>query len=198
MNFIAHLLLSGNDDEIIIGNFIADSVKGSNYKKYPAGIQRGIFLHREIDSFTDAHEIVRRSKSRLSTVYGHYTGVLIDIFYDHILVKNWSKYSKQSLPDFAKKMYSILSNHKEIMPEDAQYFLQYVLSNDRINTYIKFEVIGSVLQGMATRTKFISHMEDAQSDLENNYNELETDFNMFFPNLIDRIEEVKNSEKNTF
>ncbi len=93
MNFLAHIYLSGNDTDLIIGNFIADGIKGKKYKKFSPGIQKGILLHREIDTFTDAHPIVRQSTKRLHKNYGHYSGIIVDILYDHFLAKNWSRYS---------------------------------------------------------------------------------------------------------
>ena len=85
MNFLAHIYLSGNNKEITIGNFIADGIRGKDYKKYPEAIQTGILLHRQIDTFTDAHKTVRQSTKRLHENYGHYSGVIVDILYDHFL-----------------------------------------------------------------------------------------------------------------
>ena len=81
MNFLAHLYLSQDNTNIMIGNFIADHIRGNNYEEYSKEIQRGIFLHREIDTFTDNHQIVRKSKRRLHQRYRHYDGVIIDIFF---------------------------------------------------------------------------------------------------------------------
>ncbi len=93
MNFLAHLYLSPDNTEIIIGNFIADHIVGNKFQQYSDAIQKGIMLHREIDTYTDAHAIVRRSKRRLNERYRHYNGVIIDIFYDHFLAVNWNTYS---------------------------------------------------------------------------------------------------------
>jgi len=83
MNFLAHLYLSKDNQNIMIGNFIADAIRGNKFKHFPAEIQKGIILHRHIDTFTDQHPIVRISKRRLHERYGHYDGVIIDLFYDH-------------------------------------------------------------------------------------------------------------------
>ena len=104
MNFLAHLYLSGDNPKVKVGNFIGDFVKGKNLKdRFEADIARGIGLHREIDWFTDTHSIVKQSKDRLRPKYRHYSGVIVDIFYDHFLAKNWDRYSKQLLPDFAEE-----------------------------------------------------------------------------------------------
>ena len=83
MNFLAHIYLSGDDDELKIGNFIADSVKGKKFSQFPDQVQKGITLHRKIDSYTDSHPIVRESVLRLFPKYGHYSSVIVDILYDH-------------------------------------------------------------------------------------------------------------------
>ena len=82
MNFLAHIYLSGDDKAITIGNFIADGIRGNDYKKFPKNIQTGILLHRRIDTFTDAHKTVRQSTKRLHKNYSHYSGVIVDILYD--------------------------------------------------------------------------------------------------------------------
>ncbi|MEX0290603.1 MAG: DUF479 domain-containing protein, partial [Flavobacteriaceae bacterium] len=93
MNFLAHIYLSFGDDEITIGNFIADSIRGKKYKHLPERVQKGVILHRAIDTFTDAHPTVRQSSKRLHENYSHYSRVIVDIFYDHFLAKNWKNYS---------------------------------------------------------------------------------------------------------
>ncbi|MGB5646129.1 MAG: ACP phosphodiesterase, partial [Muriicola sp.] len=100
MNFLAHIFLSFGDKEISIGNFIADSIRGNKYTHLPATIQKGIILHREIDTFTDAHPIHKKSSKRLHPTQGHYSGVVIDVFYDHFLAKNWAQYSEEPLETF--------------------------------------------------------------------------------------------------
>ena len=92
MNYLAHIYLSGEDDFVKIGNFIADGIKGRKYKLYPGKIQIGILLHRKIDWFSDNDDIFKKSKRRLDKKYGHYKGVIIDIFYDHFLAKNWKNF----------------------------------------------------------------------------------------------------------
>ena len=94
MNFLSHLYLAGNSEGLIIGNFIADSVKGSAYNNFSKEIQQGLILHRKIDSFTDSHPVVEQSKQRLRAKYKKYSSVIVDIYYDHYLAINWKKYSE--------------------------------------------------------------------------------------------------------
>ena len=107
MNYLAHVYLSGTNDLIKIGNFMADSIKGNQYLNYEKEFQYGILLHRHIDSFTDSHPIYRQSKHRLHEKYGHYSGVIMDILYDHFLAKNWATYSRGKLEDFAVDFYHL-------------------------------------------------------------------------------------------
>ena len=104
MNFLAHAYLSGNNDGILLGNFVADSIKGKQYLDYPSDVGKGILLHRKIDYYTDSHKVFRDSKKRLSAKYGIFSGIIIDIFYDHFLARNWDDYSEVKLKSFVKKI----------------------------------------------------------------------------------------------
>ena len=129
MNFLAHLYLSRHNDELMIGNFIADSVKGSNFKGYSEGIAKGIIMHRAIDSFTDNHPVFLKSVHRLQPKYRKYSGVIMDIFYDHFLAKNWKEHSDEELADFTKRVHKIMIMNRDIMPEKSEQFLKYMLKN---------------------------------------------------------------------
>ncbi|MDX2195464.1 MAG: ACP phosphodiesterase [Cytophagales bacterium] len=183
MNFIAHLLLSGTHHEVILGNFIGDGVKGDQYKQYPPNVQKGIALHRLIDDFTDTHTIVKHSKSLLQPYYNHYSGILVDIFYDYFLTNHWDKYSAVPIQDFSHTMIQILLKFKPLMPQMPMFFLDYIVKNNRIMDYNKIETIEAVLQGMARRTKYTSGMEQATTHLKIYHQELEADFLTFFPQL---------------
>ena len=183
MNFLAHIYLSGNNDDLKIGNFIADAIKGKKYKEYPLKIQQGIILHRAIDSFTDSNNIVRRSKRRLHERYRHYDGVIIDILYDHYLAKNWSHYSKIPLNEYVQSFYSLLNSNFTILPEKVQYMLPYMSKGNWLYNYRTTEGIEKVLQGVDKRTKNKSQMHLAIEDLALHYTEFENDFTLFFEKL---------------
>ena len=104
MNYLAHIFLSGENEEIIIGNFIGDYVKGQDFKKYSESIRKGIILHRNIDSFTDRNEIILKAKSLLKKKYGKYSGIVVDIFYVYFLTKNWHVFSRLPLDDFIENL----------------------------------------------------------------------------------------------
>jgi len=185
MNFLAHLYLSGDNPKVMIGNFIGDFVKGKNLtERFDADIAKGIALHREIDWFTDTHAVVKQSKDRLRPKYRHYSGVIVDIFHDHFLAKNWDNYSKDLLPDFAEACYATIQQHEAVLPEDVKYMLPYMINGNWLVNYSKLEGIQKALSGMARRTRFESKMEESVIDLQANYEDFKKEFEVFFPDLI--------------
>ncbi|WP_372745849.1 ACP phosphodiesterase [Lutibacter sp.] len=183
MNILAHLYLSKSNKNILIGNFIADAVKGNKYNNYPKEIKAGILLHRAIDHYTDTHPIVKKSKRRLHKRYNHYSGVIIDILYDHFLAKNWKKYSEIPLNVYAKNIYKFLEKNNEILPLRAQNMLPYMTEFNWLVSYATINGIARVLAGMNKRTKGISQMDLAIEDLQIHYLEFEEDFTLFFNDL---------------
>lgn len=184
MNFLAHIYLSNKEEPIIIGNFIADFIKGNNYKHLPIEVQKGILLHRQIDSFTDQHEIVRKSRNRLHKCYGHYRGIIIDILYDHFLAKNWTDYSDKPLIKTEINFIKIMNNNWEILPEKVKNIIPHIEKQKWLSGYATFNGIEKSLKGMDKRTKNKSQMQLAIQDLQINYNEFNNDFTDFFKDLI--------------
>ena len=183
MNFLSHLYLAGNSEDLIIGNFIADSVKGNAFNQFSHGIQKGILLHRKIDSFTDTHPVVEQSKERLRERYKKYASVIVDIYYDHYLAKNWSLYSTIELSEFVQNIYTIIQKNNAILPEKSAHFTKYMLQHNILFAYSKLEGIERVLSGMAHRASFKSNMEYAIHDLKEHYLLFEQEFSLFFPEL---------------
>lgn len=183
MNYLAHILLSGTNKNVQIGNFIGDAVKGKNYLNYPVYIQMGLLLHREIDSFTDTHAIVKRSKKRLHPRYGHYAGVIIDILYDHFLCVNWTTYSDENLDDFIKNFYVLMLKYQDPLPNEIKRILPKLIKNDWFSNYKTKKGIARVLKGMQNYIKHDVPLAKGIRDLEDNFNLLNNDFNEFFPEL---------------
>jgi acyl carrier protein phosphodiesterase len=184
MNFLAHIYLSGDNNLITIGNFMADGIRGNKYKKYPLDIQIGILLHREIDTFTDAHPIVRQSTKRLHANYSHYSGVIVDILYDHFLAKNWAKYSKVPLDLYIENFYNTVNSHFEILPDRTKKMMPHMIAGNWLLNYASIEGIQEVLEGMNRRTKYVSGMNEATKELVEFYSEFENEFTLFFEELI--------------
>ncbi|RMA58926.1 acyl carrier protein phosphodiesterase [Ulvibacter antarcticus] len=184
MNFLAHIYLSGENEGITIGNFIADGIKGKKYQKYPSEIQKGILLHRAIDSYTDQHPTVRKSTARLHENYSHYSGVIVDILYDHYLAKNWNKYHPTPLANYVADFYELLRNNFEILPSRIQRMMPYMMSDNWLLSYATIPGISKILDQMNVRTKGISKMNFAVMELEEYYVEFENEFTSFFAELI--------------
>jgi acyl carrier protein phosphodiesterase len=193
MNYLAHIYLSGDNDLVTIGNFIADGVKGKSYKEYPKDIQIGILLHRNIDTFTDVHEVFRQSTKRLHEKYGHYSGIIVDILYDHFLAKNWSNYSDVSLNNYVEHFYELLEAHYELLPLRIQKMMPYMMTDNWLVNYASIDGISKALEGMDRRTKNRSGMKDAVTELELFYSDFETEFSNFFEELI-RFSKIKLEE----
>ena len=183
MNFLAHSLLSGGSKDLIIGNFIADSIKGNEIKSYREGIVKGIILHRKIDSFTDQHPIVSNTKSKLRPHFSKYSSVVSDIYFDHFLAVHWKDYSAIPLKEFTENIYSIIRTEFDIMPEAVKYFFPYMERDNWLYHYHSFFGMEQAFKGMSRRAKFDSKMENAVAVLKENYQFLENDFKLFFPEL---------------
>ncbi len=183
MNYLAHIFLSGGQPDVMIGNFIADSIKGSKYSSYPAEIQKGILLHRQIDTTTDAHPAFRKSTKRLHKNYGHYSGIIVDIFYDHFLAKNWSDYSDVPLVDYIQTFYKLLRNNFDVLPENIQKMAPIMMEGNWLLIYADLEGIDRVLGGMNRRTKNRSGMDKAGRELKEFYALFEADFKLVMKDL---------------
>ena len=192
MNFLAHLYLSGDHPDLMVGNFIADHVKGNQIEIYNSGIKDGIILHRRIDAYTDSHQIVRKSVMRLRPGFRKYAGVVVDMFYDHFLAANWHDYSDVTLEVFAAKCYSVLQNHKELLPERTKRMLHFMARDNWLHAYARTDGIHAALDGMASRTAFHSGMENAVDALLEDYDAYLSEFRIFFPEIINHSALLRN------
>ena len=195
MNFLAHLFLSGAPGpasyaNVLVGNFIADSVPGRQLEAYPPAVQAGIRLHRAIDTFTDQHPVVRRSTRRLRAAgYGKYAGVVSDVFLDHFLARNFWEFSPEFLLDFTQRVYALLTARQADMPLRVQQFLPYLTAQNWLLRYADFEGIARSLSGLSRRASAGSGIETALVELQANYAGYEADFREFFPLLQQYVEQ---------
>jgi len=188
VNFLAHIYLSGNSREILIGNFIGDYVKGKEYTKYPPGIQQGIMLHRHIDSFTDQHPVTRNSKKFVSERYGKYAGIVVDVIYDHFLSRNWDQYSDMSLTAFVRDRYKMLDSGFSFFPQGVKNWFPYFIKSNWLETYASFEGLAMVFTRMSHRTSLPEHSDYAVSQLSNHYDELKSGFFEFFDEICQYVQ----------
>ena len=191
MNYLAHLYLSGNDEELLLGNFIADAVKGKQALHYSHGIARGIYLHRLIDTYTDTHPIVAETKTRLRDKFKKYAPVVADLYYDHFLAKHFERFANETLVSYTQRTYHLINNHLPDLPERVQYFFPYMMAQNWLLGYAEVEGISRALTGLSRRTSFESGMEKAGEELTINYSFYEQEFELFFPELERYVEVIK-------
>jgi len=188
MNILAHIYLSGNDEETIVGNFIGDHVKGKAINNFNEGIQRGIYLHRFIDFYTDNNQIIKDTKRLFQDQYGKYSGIVVDIIFDHILSNFWNDFSDDAYESFIKKIHGILNRYEQIFPTRVKRFYPYFIENDWLLTYRTIDGIERVLAGMSRRTSLPDHTSYAMEILKKEKDIIAHNFTAFF-NLL--VKEVK-------
>jgi acyl carrier protein phosphodiesterase len=183
VNYLGHFLLSYPREELVVGNFIADFVKGKKYQHYPSGISQGILMHRFIDEFTDTHEASLHCKMLLYPVVGKLAGVALDVLYDHILAKHFFNYTSESLQDFADACYHILSQHKKLMPLRSKYILHYMQKHNWLCRYDSEDGIQTTLKNMSRRITFDNNLLSSWSVYIENEKVMQHRFENFFNDL---------------
>lgn len=188
MNYLAHIYLSGDSDEIKIGNFIGDYVKGGKYRDYPDLVSYGIRMHRSIDSFTDRHPDVRECLQLLKPGYGRYAGIVADIFFDHFLAHNWQDYSPVTLQHFSRHAHSVFLSNFNLLPFRVKQFLPFLIHHRRLESYARRESMFDVLEIMSRRTSLPSNSHWAARLLDEEYHRFEAHFRSFFAEMIAFVE----------
>ena len=183
MNYLAHLFLADNTPESLVGAMLGDFVKGAAKNNYAPVIQHNIELHRRIDSFTDAHPIVRASKTLIAPERRRFAGVLLDIFFDHYLARHWDRFSDVALDVFTANVYAALHAHHELLPERLQRMLPFMKAENWLGSYARVEWIELTLQRMSRRLRRGEILASGGEELRRHYDRFETDFLMFFPDL---------------
>lgn len=184
MNYLAHIYLSGDDDAIKIGNFIADFIYGSQYENFSKSIQKGILLHRKIDTYTDKHKIFRQSKKRLFSEFRHYSAVIVDMFYDHFLAKHFEKYSQQRLEDFASDFYNILETNQNILPIKVKAIIPVMKKYNWLSSYKNIDNLEDILNQMNNKTQYETMLHLSIDNLIKNYDLFENEFFLFFNDIL--------------
>lgn len=184
MNFLAHAYLSGDDKKILVGNVIADFIKGRQaLSQLEAQVARGVEFHRAIDEYTDNHPVVHKSKNRLRPKYRHYSGVIVDVFYDHFLAANWKDFHAEPLGVFARETYKTLQTFSDVLPAAFKQMFPYMIEGNWLVSYAHVSGIHQALSGMASRTPYESKMDEASLDLREHYQEFNNEFVSFFSDL---------------
>ena len=194
MNFLAHLYLSGESEKIMVGNFMADYVKGRKHENYRSDIQKGILLHRSIDFYTDTHPLVSQSGQYFREVYRKYSGVVTDVIYDHFLAKNWELYHQQALPIFVSRCHEALVKNYLVLPNRVKMFLPFLIKSRRLETYAEIEGLRTALNIMIRHTSLPDNTDLAIDVLLENYDAIESEFHAFMKDIIAYIENEKEIE----
>ncbi len=189
MNFLAHLYLSHGINQLMIGNFIGDYVKGKKYESFSPEIQKGILLHRKIDAYTDSHPIVKKSTMRFKPCYNRYASVVVDVIYDHYLAKYWTNYSDEPLSNYVDKVHSYLIRHYFTLPNRVKGFLPFLIKSRRLENYQFVWGIERSLRIMANHSSLPEKSECAIKVMTNQYDELQYEFERYFNELQEVVSE---------
>ncbi len=184
VNYLAHLYLAGDEPDDLIGNLMGDFVKGPVEKDSGNRIHAGILLHRRIDAYTDSHRLVLQSKRRIRPVLRRFAGILVDVYFDHFLARNWPRYSSVSLRDYSRLVYAILDEHLDALPPRMQRSVEHMIEHDLLMSYRELAGVERALLGIQWRLKRKNPLAEGIADLSLNYRALATDFAAFFPDLI--------------
>lgn len=185
MNHLAHALLAGNDEALRLGGMLGDFVRGAPEADWPAGVAAGIRLHRAIDAYTDAHPQVLAAKARLEPPFRRYAGILLDVWFDHLLARDFDRWSSTPLDAFSGGLRQLLVDHRASLPPGLARFLAYMQVNDLPATYARPEVVGRALAGIGQRLRRDNPLADALPVLQANAPVLAGHFEAFFPDLLD-------------
>lgn len=183
MNYLAHAFLSFNNPQILVGNMVADFVKGAKKFNYPLQVQHGMQLHRAIDAFTDAHTITKQIKQVFVPTYRLYAGAFLDICYDHFLATHFNNYSNMPLLKFTENTYQILNNNAKNLPLLFSKILPYMQSQNWLYNYKYKWGIQKSFEGLKHRAKYITETVTAYQLFTVHYNLLQTGFVAFFDDL---------------
>jgi len=187
VNWLAHVFLSEPDVEFRLGNLLADIVRGEELRRMSPGFQRGAFKHKQIDAFTDAHPLVKRSRSRISPESRRFSGVLVDVFYDHLLAANWNDYSPIGLDAFTAQFYADIEASAIELPASARVTLDRIICHDLLGAYCGIEGVERSLRRLSAklsaRWSREFALEQGIADLLAHRAGFDADFTGFFPEL---------------
>lgn len=189
LNFLAHLHLADPEPGLMLGGIVADFARNPEVALLPADMQLGVRLHRLIDGFTDRHPVVHRSLSRVSAKLGWFAGIVIDVYYDHILGRHWNQYCAEPLRSFADRAYRLFEEAYPLTPPDAQWFIRRFIDNDYLVNYATIDGLRLTLSRLSERIaermpKRAIWLPDSMPELAAADAELVADFHVFYPELM--------------
>lgn len=183
MNHLAHALLAGSDDDVLLGSLMGDFVRGAIDRELAVGIRDGIALHRAIDVFTDTHPLIVDARAQFRPPYRRYAGILLDIWFDHLLARDFAQWSATPLATFNRRVIDVLDREHARLPENLQRFSRYMRVEGLLATYADRDVIARVLAGVGSRLKRDNPLADGLIEIKRLERVLGDVFVVFFPQL---------------
>ena len=184
MNFLAHLYLAERDPEAILGSLMGDFVKGPLAGRFPPVLGRALAQHRAVDTFTDAHPVVRASRARVAPPYRRFAGVVVDMYYDHFLARDWDAFADEPLATFTARVYAVLLAHEARLPDRLRRLAPSMARLDWLGSYRQVESVHAALDRMGERLKRGNALAGAGQALMTHYDAVEREFRAFFPELV--------------
>ena len=185
MNYLAHLLLAEQTAESLIGNLAGDFVKGRIGDDVPPGMAEGIRHHRRVDAFTDSHPSVAAFRRVLIPEHGHYARVIADVFFDHFLAIDFTRYASEDLDVFLHRVYTTLDPHADELPGRLRYVYPRMRDDGWLESYQSIEGIRLALGGISHRLSRRPQLAPAVHSLEDVHRAtLERLFHEFFPEVM--------------
>ncbi len=189
MNYLAHIYLAKHSDDAMLGALLGDFVKPHGDHDFPAEMAAEIITHRKVDSFTDSHPTVLAAKALFTDPHRRYAGILLDVFYDHLLATHWARFSDVPLDAFIARFYRALGRRVDMLPANLAHAAPYMIEQDWLGSYTQYEGVEIAIRRISTRLSRNGHLlRDGLSDLKANYTALDAGFQEFFPQLIRFVE----------
>ena len=184
MNYLAHSFLSFSIEPVLFGQFIADDIKGNKWQQFDSTIQQGILMHRFIDNFTDSHPLVLELKKQMHPFLGKFSGVVLDVLFDHVLSQKWQLYSEQTRESWINTTYFQLGQRRLEMSEKRQFIIDKMIEHDWMNMYMTQEGTAEILNQMGRRIAFSNTLKDSFNVYIRNEKDIISTFDVFFPQIV--------------
>ncbi|MBQ4812821.1 acyl carrier protein phosphodiesterase [Pseudoalteromonas luteoviolacea] len=187
MNYLAHLFLAQSNADSYFGNLLGDFQKGLDMSLINHSVKNGLANHILVDKFTDQHRAVRFSKSLFSNERKRFSGVALDVLYDHFLIAHWHLYTQTKFNEFKHHSYQLLQQNLPVMPVRMQYVMNNMINHDWFAHYQSLQGTAQALDNISKRIRFKNQFSGIGKEIEDNYTELEQLFLEFFPELIEHV-----------
>lgn len=189
MNYLAHIYLARHSDDAMLGALLGDFVKPHSGSRFSDEMEEEILTHRKVDSFTDSHPLVLHAKQLFAGPSRRYAGILLDVFYDHLLATHWERYSDVPLADFIARFYDALERRADVLPSNLAWAAPRMIEQDWLGSYADYAGVEIAIRRISTRLSKNGHLlRDGLADLEIHHEEIAAGFHRFFPELIAFVE----------